>query len=382
VVLVPVSAKGTRAKLPFPDVSVDTSLAAFAGARWRQAISLLASLGDARFRRELLAALRISRGRPGPIIRLALHQAQARLAELWANRLKTTLAYDGAVDAPVFYTWWFDGVTLGLARYARRANAPVVSRAHGFDLYESRYDPPYIPFRAEALSQLSRVFPDSAAGTRYLGERYPDHRGAIVTCRLGTEDPQFLNRASSDGTFRLLSCSFIRPVKRVELILDGVLELARRWPERRFVWTHIGGGSRRAGLEAGAARLAPPNVQIRFVDYPGNEHLREFYRREPLDLFLNVSQSEGTPVSIMEAISVGIPVLATAVGGNVEIVGPANGMLLSPDPDAIEVADAIATLMNDPQRLADLRRGSRSRWEQEYSAQHNYHRFAELLHAL
>ena len=84
----------------------------------------------------------------------------------------------------------------------------------------------------------------------------------------------------------------------------------------------------------------------------------------------------------MEAISVGIPVLATAVGGNVEIVGPTNGMLLSPNPEAVEVADAIGTLMNDPDRLADLRRGSRRRWEQDYSAATNYRRFAELLHAL
>lgn len=46
------------------------------------------------------------------------------------------------------------------------------------------------------------------------------------------------------------------------------------------------------------------------------------------DLFVNMSLSEGIPVSIMEAISFGIPIIATNVGGNAEIVNDETGVLI------------------------------------------------------
>jgi glycosyltransferase involved in cell wall biosynthesis len=50
-----------------------------------------------------------------------------------------------------------------------------------------------------------------------------------------------------------------------------------------------------------------------------------------VDLFLNVSTTEGVPVSIMEAFSAGIPVYATNVGGTSEIVNSGNGKLMDKD---------------------------------------------------
>ena len=58
-------------------------------------------------------------------------------------------------------------------------------------------------------------------------------------------------------------------------------------------------------------------------------------------MFINVSSTEGIPVSIMEAMSFGIPVIATAVGGTPEIVNNENGYLLSKDPSAKELAEVI-----------------------------------------
>ena len=50
-----------------------------------------------------------------------------------------------------------------------------------------------------------------------------------------------------------------------------------------------------------------------------------------MDYFINLSDSEGIPVSIMEAMSVGIPIIARDVGGNREIVTNNNGCLLEGD---------------------------------------------------
>jgi glycosyltransferase involved in cell wall biosynthesis len=115
--------------------------------------------------------------------------------------------------------------------------------------------------------------------------------------------------------------------------------------------------------------------------YPGKGQVYEHYRAHPVDLFVNVSQSEGTPVSIMEAISVGIPVLCSAVGGNIEIVSAENGLLIGADPSPAEISAGITGLMKDPVALRDRRTASRARWEERYNARKNYSAFAESLRA-
>ena len=104
-----------------------------------------------------------------------------------------------------------------------------------------------------------------------------------------------------------------------------------------------------------------------------------FYRNNPVDLFANVSESEGTPVSIMEAISCGMPVLATAVGGNPEIVSEQNGKLLSPNPTPDEIAASIFSILDNPDLAAEKRTGSRRVWHEKYNADSNFQAFADRL---
>jgi glycosyltransferase involved in cell wall biosynthesis len=147
------------------------------------------------------------------------------------------------------------------------------------------------------------------------------------------------------------------------------------YPDRRFQWTHVGDGPEREKIEALAMSVLPSNVTWRRLDYGGPQALMDFYRGDPIDVFVNTSASEGTPVSIMEAISCGMPVIATSVGGNVEIVGPSNGLLLSANPEPKEIAEAF----NRVNELPELRAGSRAKWEADYSARKNYERFATRL---
>jgi colanic acid/amylovoran biosynthesis glycosyltransferase len=281
----------------------------------------------------------------------------------------------------LLYTWWFDGTTIGLARFGHAAGVPVITRAHGYDLYESRHDPPYMPFRAESLSRITAVFSASHAGADHLVSRYPASKGKIHVALLGVDDPGFLNRPSTDDVFRILSCSFLVPVKRISLLIRGLAAAGRSAPRRQFQWTHIGDGPERASLVTLAASSLPANVSHELLPYPGHAGLLDYYRTHPADVFMNTSASEGTPVSIMEAISVGIPVIATSVGGNKEIVGAQNGILIAANPEPSEIAEAIAGMAASPTRSV-LRAGSRAKWEQDYSAARNYRRFAEIIRAL
>ena len=57
----------------------------------------------------------------------------------------------------------------------------------------------------------------------------------------------------------------------------------------------------------------PDNIQVILKGWVPNKKVIEFYRTNPVNLFLNFSFQEGIPVSIMEAISFGIPILAFIV---------------------------------------------------------------------
>ncbi len=318
---------------------------------------------------------------PQAIKRLAAFVVGAQLTRDWVQDWIATNNVNPA-DC-IFYTYWFDQAALGIGLVKRKhPQIRLVSRVHGYDLYEEYYyTPPYWPLRPLALSLLDRLFPDSEAGLRYLNERYPGYTSRYETALLGVTDPGFVNRHSTDGVFRIVSCSMLEPVKRVDRILEGIRTAAVQNPHQRFEWTHIGNGARRMELQKMADESYPPNATACLPGYTSKEALISFYRDTPADVFINASETEGTPVAVMEAVSCGIPVIATSVGGNKEIVGERNGILLGENPSPQEIADAIVNLLEN-QTVSDMRRESRAMWAERYNADANYEAFAERLMAI
>ena len=77
------------------------------------------------------------------------------------------------------------------------------------------------------------------------------------------------------------------------------------------------------------------------------------------DAFVLASNNEGLPVAVMEALALGLPIVATNVGGVPEAVNATNGILV-PARDAVALAEAIAALKSDPDRRAELARGAKA----------------------
>lgn len=300
----------------------------------------------------------------------------ARLTQKWmGNWLKR-----GGISASdvVCYTYWFTEVAMGLGwAKTEHPQLRLVTRAHGYDLYEELYKP--WPLRLKSISLLDGLFADSDIGTNYLLEKYPQFGEKYATALLGVPDPGGLSPPSSDGVLRIISCSMINPIKRIDLLLEGILLAARNRPDQKIEWTHFGGGEERQKFAARAANEFPPNAGASFPGYQTQGHLIEAYLEMPVDVFVNVSSTEGTPVSIMEAISCGIPVIATAVGGNVEIVQEKNGFLLSANPTPEEIADALLNVCDHREEWLKKRQGSREVWRERYNETTNFEAFAQAL---
>ncbi len=280
----------------------------------------------------------------------------------------------------IFYTYWMDSATTGIGMVKHEYNElKLVSRSHGRDLYEERHLPPYIPFRVTTLQQLDHVYLISEHGKTYSSERYPYFKSKFIASHLGVRATGFKSEASLDGVLRVVSCSYTTTVKRIHLIIFGLKELGLSRPELEIEWVHIGHGPLQEKIKNCAASQLPKNVVSKFLGFMPNSEVLLYYKHNPVDVFINTSASEGIPVSIMEAQSCGIPVIATAVGGNPEIVLKDVGILISENPSPKEIADALKFFVDHPDDARQLRLNSLINWDNHYNASKNFTNFVNTL---
>ncbi|MFO0594779.1 MAG: glycosyltransferase [Myxococcaceae bacterium] len=371
VIVLPQSLGGVRASVP-SNVEVDDSFA--------QATSKLkkAELVAHAARTTLVAEELLRRGRElrsaVTLKRLVEYAGRAHHAAVFARAWLRQRGLER--ERVVFASTWWGPVTTGWGLLARDLRAlTVVSRAHGFDLYEERHTPAYLPCRHRAFALAHGVYPDSDMGVTYLKERFRPST-PVEVARLGVVDPKVSAPASTDGVLRVVTCSLQVAVKRLDLLVEG---LARAGAAGRKVeWIHHGTGELQPKLEAQARALFPSNVTFTFAGYSTQDQLYRWYASHPVDVFCNVSKSEGTPVAMMEAIACGIPVMATRVGGNPEICRDGvNGVVVGANPSALELGDTLLRF-GSPEALA-WREGSKRVFAERYDAERNYRAWFDVL---
>jgi glycosyltransferase involved in cell wall biosynthesis len=374
VILVPRIVQGDR--LPIPDgVEVDTSFAA-SFTLGRRLVESVFALFSNDFYLDIKHRLPTSL-KPAYLRRLFSFVAGANLTCKWMqNWLKTNQV---SADEIICNTFWFDEITMGLGLVKKRYPLlRVISRAHGYDLYEELYGD--WPCRPRALKLLDKLFADSDIGANYLQRKYPQFKEKYAASLLGVKDPGGVASPSTDGVLRIVSCSNFHPVKRIDLLFESVIATAKKRPEQRLEWTHFGGATElREQYTQRVANEFPENAKGSFPGYQTQRELIQTYLSTPVDAFLNVSTTEGTSVAMMEAISCGIPVIATAVGGNVEVVREKNGFLLSQNPTPDEIADALLNVCDHREVWLEKRKGSRDVWQERYNEMTNFEAFAQAL---
>ena len=319
---------------------------------------------------------------PAKILKLILFLGRAELTRSWVSKWIDSNNMD--LNNSLFYSYWFDHIAMGLGLIKEiYPQVKVVSRAHGYDIYEEQYFPYYWPCRRQALFNLDKLFPASNDGKQYLCNRYPEFKDLFETAHLGTEDPGFISKTSADNVLRIVSCAHIFPLKRVDLLCEGIALAAQMRPEQNFEWHHFGEGKSRKALQKMAIERFPSNAKGYLPGHVPNQDIMRHYRNNPVDVFVNLSTTEGgAPVAIQEAISCGIPVIATNVGGNPEIVSKRNGILLDSQPTPEEVAQALLKMYDDPKMARKMRVDSRRVWEESYNAEVNFRDFTEKLVAI
>ena len=281
-------------------------------------------------------------------------------------------------DSVTLYSYWLFTAASAAAELKmilqKRGAKQVrfVSRAHGYDVYAARNALSYLPCRTAILEQADAVFVCSQDGRDLLRGAYPQYRDKIRTAYLGAEKSVY-RRGSADGVLRIVSCGRAIALKRIERI-DAALRLLPK--TQRAEWTHIGDGPVLRTLRQKAQTL-PGNITVHFPGAMAHTDVLRYYRTHAVDVFVSASRSEGLPVSAMEAMAFGVPIVVTRAGGCAELIdGGSNGILLPQD-----FSDrALAQAMQSVQRGGEEMRLAAFRVQQmKFDAQKNYAAFAEVL---
>lgn len=287
----------------------------------------------------------------------------------------------------VAYSYWGHTPALAIPALAK-AGIPTVVRYHRVDLYlhggaEAGWwhrNAKYLPWHDAAAQHTALSLFISNNGLQYFREqwgRYLSNRGRLVVARLGTLDKGLgPSRNNNDSALVLVSCSHIVPVKQVHLVAAFAKAAAQLRP---VVWHHFGEGESKL-LDEELAGPLPEQFTHKRWGWTPNAEILEFYKSNRVDLFVNLSKSEGVPVSIMEAMSFGIPALATGVDGTPEIViDGRSGMLCTLDearkPELLAQRVVAALGPGGSLQGAD----PRAVWQDQSNAGANYDALAAML---
>jgi glycosyltransferase involved in cell wall biosynthesis len=173
----------------------------------------------------------------------------------------------------------------------------------------------------------------------------------------------------------MMVANYDRPVKGVVWFLDAIPVIRESVPHARFVL--LGGGKRHAELSERVRRLGISDV-LRMPGFRDDVH--RFY--ELADLSVLTSLSEGLSITILESMRHGVPVVATRVGGNPELVHEGRTGFLVPPRDTSRFAAAVVHLLRDRTLRERFGAEGRSVVRRNFNLEHVVARFAEIYGAV
>jgi len=205
-----------------------------------------------------------------------------------------------------------------------------------------------------------RIVANADAVRDYLVRRGADPR-RVVTIRNGVDVARFATAVDREGIRAALGfgpehtvaavIARLEPQKGQDVVIEVASRLRDRFPALR--WLLVGGGSAEAALRAEVVRR---DLADRVIFTGFRTDSADLLRAS--DLSVLVSTKEGLSNTLLESLVAGLPVVASRVGGNAEVVAAGAGLLVPPR-DANALAHAVETIAADP--AGAVRMGARGR---------------------
>jgi len=277
--------------------------------------------------------------------------AHARLFKL-LRRLRPTILHTYNLSGIEYnFTGWLAGVPVRVhAEHGRDAGDPQgLNRKHNLlRRLLSPFVDRYVPVSGELHTWLRETVGIADAKNAWISN--------------GVDTEHFHPGQPDPDTFVIGTVGRAQDVKNQALLIDAFIDLRARLPQRKMRLAIVGDGPLRAALQqkAQAAGLGDavwlPGARTDIADL-----MRTF------SVFALSSLAEGTPVTLLEAMACGLPVVSTAVGGIPDLVQENVTGLLVANGDSAALAGALAVYANDPALARHHGAAGRARIEHHYS---------------
>ncbi len=251
------------------------------------------------------------------------------------------------IGAEHLHAYWAAGPATATMLAAEQTGIPWSFTAHRWDIWENNLLVPklHTARAARLISQDGRRLLDAALRRDGVGER--QRRGLLARTRvvhLGVEPPTAPSGEPSDET--VLCPASLLPVKGHRYLIEAFRSIVARRPQARLVLA--GDGPLRHALGAQVAQAGLTD-RVRFLGHLPHDELLALYAGHVrcvalASVTLGPGHHEGIPVSLIEAMGHGIPVVATASGGIPELLGADRGVLVA-ERDATALAQGIELLL-------------------------------------
>ena len=279
----------------------------------------------------------------------------------------------------IYYSFWYTYYTYSMTKHkAIFKNAKIITRTHGFDLYDERFACGRQPFKKIMDAKLDRIiFACDYAKKYYENKIDSSDTGRYIVSRIGTKAANTNKNVRKKADNVIVSCSRVVDLKRIHLIIDALSD----WDIGQIEWHHFGDGEEYEKIQKYAGERLNENSLVRY-HFHGNTHnedVLKFYADNEVMCFITTSETEGgAPVSIQEAMAYGIPIIGTDVGGITEMI-QGNGILLKVNPTPGEIRNAIEYIVQNPDIRKRMCEVSVKIWSEEYCAEKNVQRFINFI---
>lgn len=267
----------------------------------------------------------------------------------WTRRLDFDIAQVDVFSGAAFF--WAEAVCATL----RVARKPYILTLHGGSLPE---------FAVRHPGRTRRLFRHAAAVTTpsgYLLQELSPLREDIRLIPNGIDVARYEPRRDTHARRHLIWLRAFHRVYNPVLAVDVLSKVLPEFPDVRL--TMVGADKKDGSLKEASARARSLGVSPRVQFCPPVPKLEVPRTLAAGDIFLNTTNVDSAPVTVLEAMASELCVVSTNVGGVPHVVtGDREGLLVPPrNPDAM--ADAVKQLLRDPPRASALARSGRARAE-------------------
>jgi glycosyltransferase involved in cell wall biosynthesis len=334
-----------------------------------------------RFPMELPSDLTYGKVAQGQVSMLGRFARLAVMAHYMEAQYRATVTVARERGADVLHAHWAIPTGPAAVMAARRLGIPSVITMHGGDVYvnpEQGYDfptrwyvrPPlrWTLSRADALTAITE---DCRQHALRAGAPAPSIRLIFN----GTDLRRFSPAPGGNGVDprwgprMIFACRQLFPRKGIRFLVEAVAQLKPRFPDLKLVLA--GDGFERPALAKMAEDLGiAPDVT--FLGWVPNAALPDYYRAAAISVIPSLEEGFGIPAA--EAMGCEVPVVASDAGGLPEVVEHGVTGLVVPRGDSAALADAIGTLLADPDKRKRMGLAGRERalrhFDWDRSAEH------------